>query len=69
MSGQDKEKTIRAYGTVTVTEKGIVVEGFEFNNATCRDGAIAAAAWAIDQLQAEMLKTIERPGGGKICIG
>lgn len=60
---------LTALGTVTVGPNGIVCEGFDAANATCRDVAIMAAAWAIGELQREMLKTIERPGGGKIAIG
>jgi hypothetical protein len=34
----------------------------------CRDVAVVAAAWAIGELQREMLKTIQKPGGGKISV-
>lgn len=57
------------HGTVTITPNGIEVTGFDADNASCRDVAIMAAAWAIGELQREMLKTIEEPGGGEICIG
>lgn len=65
----DDEMKIRKFGTVTVTKQGISVEGFEGKNTMCRDMAIMAAAWAIGELQREMLKTIQKPGGGKIGIG
>jgi hypothetical protein len=53
-----------------IVEKGmVVVHGFSTENASCRELAIMASAWAIGELQREMLKTIERPGGGNIGIG
>lgn len=64
-----EEMKIKKVGTVTITGEWVTVEGFEFQNATCRDGAIMAAAWAIGKLQEEMLKTIQKAGGGNICIG
>lgn len=62
------------HGTVTIRPKRgdvcqIVVEGFEGSGTTCRDVAIQACAWAIGELQREMLRTIEVPGGGSIGIG
>lgn len=56
------------FGKVTVTSDGIEVQGFEGENASCREVAIMAAAWAIGELQREMLKTIEEPGGGDISV-
>lgn len=64
----DDEMKIRKYGSVTVTKEGISVEGFGGKNTMCRDLAIMAAAWAIGELQREMLKTIQKPGGGKIGL-
>jgi hypothetical protein len=55
-------------GKVTVTASGIAVEGFEAHGASCRDVAALAALWAIGELQREVLKTLERPGGGNIAI-
>ena len=55
-------------GTVTITADGITIEGFDVNNASCRDIAALAACWAIGELQRELLKTLERPGGGNIGI-
>ncbi|CAB5577491.1 Uncharacterised protein [Pseudomonas putida] len=55
-------------GTVTVSKAGISVDGFEGKNASCRDVAIMGAAWAIGELQREMLKTIKKPGGGNISV-
>jgi hypothetical protein len=53
-----------------IVQKGIIlVNGFSTENASCRELAIMASAWAIGELQREMLKTIERPGGGRIGIG
>lgn len=62
------EMKIKKLGRVTVTEKGISVEGFDVNGAMCRDVAVMAAAWAIGELQREMLKTIAKPGGGNIGV-
>lgn len=55
-------------GKVTITVDGITVEGFEFFRASCRDGAIMACAWAIGELQREMLKCIQSPGGGNVAV-
>ena len=55
-------------GTVTITKAGIEVAGFGSVNASCRETAIMACAWAIGELQREMLKNIERPGGGNISL-
>jgi hypothetical protein len=56
------------HGKVTITEKGIEVEGFEGLNTSCRDVAVLACAGAIGELQREMMRNIERPGGGNIVI-
>ncbi|WP_224372485.1 hypothetical protein [Pseudomonas putida] len=53
---------------MTVTKDGISVEGFNVKGAMCRDVAVMAAAWAIGELQREMLKTIAKPGGGNIGV-
>lgn len=55
-------------GTVTITNGRIDVRGFNANNATCRDVAALAALWAIGELQRELMGTLEKPGGGNICI-
>lgn len=65
----EDEIQLTAFGTVIVDPTGITVVGFEGKNTMCREVAIMAAAWAIGELQREMLKTIERPGGGNIGIG
>lgn len=59
---------IKRTGKVTITRDGIEVEGFDIHNASCREHAILAAAWAIGQLQREMTKTIRAPGAGKISV-
>lgn len=64
----DLEMMLSRLGTVTVSKGGISVQGFEGKNASCRDVAIMAAAWAIGELQCEMLKTIKKPGGGDISV-
>lgn len=65
----DAEHTkLTRLGKVEVTADGIVVTGFAGENCTCRDVAVLAATWAIGELQRELLRTIERPGGGNIGI-
>ncbi|MBX9756297.1 MAG: hypothetical protein K2X80_16180 [Pseudomonadaceae bacterium] len=67
MSNAEQMK-ITQTGRVTITSTGIGVEGFSGDNAGCRELAIMATAWAIGELQREMLKTIEKPGGGNISV-
>lgn len=56
----DEVKQILRHGTVKVNQiDGITVEGFEFHNCTCRDGAVLACAWAIQELSREMKKMME----------
>lgn len=74
MSLDATDTALYQLGTVTVhrrKENGvqIVVEGFEATNASCRDVAVLACLWAIGELQREVQRTIERPGGGAIGIG
>lgn len=68
MYTDNDEMKIRKTGRVTITKEGIGVEGFDVKGAMCRDVAVMAAAWAIGELQREMLKTIAKPGGGKIGV-
>lgn len=55
-------------GVVSISKEGINAVGFDAENATCRDVAVLAAAWAIGELQREMLKDIQAPGGGNISV-
>ncbi|MNO04588.1 hypothetical protein D3C81_2256760 [compost metagenome] len=55
-------------GKVTIEAGRIVVQGFNSDNASCRELVILAAAWALGELQREMLKTIEQPGGGNLFL-
>lgn len=57
-------------GVITINADGIYVDGFDADGvASCREVAILAAAWAIGQLQAEMLATMLKPGGtGRLGI-
>lgn len=64
----DDEMKFRKFGRVTITKEGISVEGFDVKGAMCRDVAVMAAAWAIGELQREMLRTIAKPGGGNISV-
>jgi hypothetical protein len=49
-------------------EAHIEVSGFEGRNCSCRDIAVLACLWAIGELQREILRTIEQPGGGNISV-
>jgi hypothetical protein len=60
-------------GTVTIHPKAeggvqIVAEGFEGTNCSCRDVAVLACMWAIGELQREVMRDIEAPGGGAIGV-
>lgn len=55
-------------GRVVIVPGAILVEDFKVLNGSCRDVAILGAAWAIGELQHEMIKTIQRPGGGNIAV-
>ncbi|MDG9928288.1 MULTISPECIES: hypothetical protein [unclassified Pseudomonas] len=55
-------------GVVKISREGIQIEGFASKNASCREASIMACAWAIGELQREMLKCIERPGGGNVSV-
>ncbi|WP_157119050.1 hypothetical protein [Azohydromonas lata] len=60
-------------GTVTIHPKAeggvqIVAEGFEGENCSCRDIAVLACMWAIGELQREVMRTIEAPGGSAIGV-
>lgn len=60
---------LTAVGTLTVYPDGsIVADGFSATNASCRDVAVLAAAWAIGELQRELMKAIEQPGNNRIGI-
>jgi hypothetical protein len=66
----DAEPTkLTQHGTVTVEPGGIVVTGFAGENCSCRDMAVLACIWAIGELQRELLKMVEQPGGGCVAIG
>ncbi|WP_258377067.1 hypothetical protein [Pseudomonas soli] len=60
----ENEICITRVGKVIVEKERILIQGFEADDASCRELVVLAAAWAIGELQREMLKTIERPGGG-----
>ena len=65
---------LRKCGTVTIYPKKegkvqIVVEGFEADNASCRDVAALACLWAIGELQREVMRTVQEPGTNAIGIG
>ena len=65
---EEDEIQLTRHGEVVIDSQGIVVRGFAGSNTTCRELAILACAWAIGELQREMTKNIERPGGGNIGV-
>lgn len=67
MNNEEPMKLTRK-GVVTISRDGIQVEGFTPKNAGCRETAIMACAWAIGELQREMLRCIEKPGGGNVSV-
>jgi hypothetical protein len=47
----------------------IYLDGFEADDAMCREVAALGMLWAIGELQAELTALIQQPGGtGKSCI-
>jgi hypothetical protein len=65
---------LKKIGTVTIlpAPEGriqIVATGFEGEGASCRDVAAMAMVWAIGELQRELMRIIETPGGGSVGIG
>lgn len=66
----DEAKLTRT-GTVTIGGKSnchIVVEGFSGKGCSCRDVAALAMLWAIGELQRELMRTLEKPGGGSCGV-
>lgn len=51
-------------GKIELANDAIYITGFEASNASCRDVAALALTWAIWRLQAELMATLEKPGGG-----
>lgn len=54
---------LKTIGTLTVTEDGMEIEGFEADGAMCREVVALAMVWAIGELQKELDRTIASPGG------
>jgi hypothetical protein len=62
-----EEASLTKTGTVTIFTEGrlrVNVEGFEGRNCSCREVAALAMAWAIGELQRELVATLQKPGGG-----
>jgi len=57
------------YGKIVIEGGEVTVFGFEGEQASCRDIAVLACAHGIAVLQEQMMRTIEKPGGGRISIG
>jgi hypothetical protein len=56
------------FGAVRVDAGSVLVEGFRAENGSCRDVAALGIVWAIGRLQQELMKTLERPGGGNVAV-
>ena len=70
MSLDAETSKISKTGKVTITAAGIVIDGFEGTNCSCRDVAVLACMWAIGELARETLLEIQEPGGsGNVAIG
>ncbi len=65
MAFNDAEDTqLTKIGKVIIDADGIRIEGFDTSGRqSCRETAILATCWALGQLQAEMMATMQRPGG------
>lgn len=74
MSLDAETSTLTKFGKVVIHPHGdpggvqIEVLGFDGKNCSCRDVAVQACLWAIGELQREVLRCIEEPGGGSIGI-
>ncbi len=68
MSLDAKTTKLTHTGKITIDAEGILIEGFDAENATCRDVAVLAMCWAIGELQRDLIASIEKPGGGNACV-
>lgn len=56
------------FGKVTIEAGMIRIDGFGAAGASCREVAALGLAWAIGQLQFELMRTLERPGNSNVCV-
>lgn len=68
MSLDATHTNLSRYGKIVIEGGEVTVIGFEGEQASCRDIAVLACAYGIGVLQEQMMRTIEQPGGGRICI-
>jgi hypothetical protein len=62
-------ESLTEFGRITISADRIEINGFNSADAsTCRQMGAQALAWAIQILQAELLATMARPGGGCAVI-
>ena len=61
------DKRLNRIGEVRITPGEITCNGFDADDCMCREVAIFAMLWAIDQLWTEVRATIDRPGGNGTC--
>ena len=63
-------KKLNSIGKITIERGQITVEGFGGDDCMCREVAILAMMYGIDELWREVQATIEIPGGtGRCGIG
>lgn len=55
-------------GKLTITENGVIAEGFDAPGASCRDIAALAAVWGISVLARELQVTMNEPGLSNISV-
>lgn len=62
------DKRLTKFGKVTLENGKIFVEGFDANDAMCREVGALALAWAIGEMQRELVEIIAQPGGTGKCV-
>jgi hypothetical protein len=54
---------LKNIGTITMDAKKIEINGFDADDAMCREVAALALIWAIGRMQNELSALIRKPGG------
>ncbi len=62
------DKHLSKTGKLTIEKGQILVEGFEADDAMCREVAALALIWAIGELQGELQAIVQVPGGTDRCV-
>lgn len=69
MSLDAQHTQITKPGRVTIEADGSVhVEGFEAENASCRDVGVLACLWAARLLMEQAMAGVEKPGLSAVCV-